>query len=303
MNDAKSKISPPLLGIAITTMNRAPHLERLLSAIKEFTNSEHFVVVCDDGSTDATRDVAFRSEATYICGDRRGVAWNKNRGIYSILNNSCASHIILMDDDILPAIYGWDQEWIKAIDRFGHINYAHAGHSDYLVGPRVLSATCPGVSKMLSGVCLGFSRRVLSEIGYMDNRFGRYGYEHADLTERALRTGYGGFYADQSFFFVIRGGIDTLTLPSSASSQDLELSTKHFSDPERSSAYMLPWHNPQQREVFLSEIDDMHLPHIRFKEADIAGYVSRNPDVDQRLLGGVEHWLQYGQHEGRKWGL
>ncbi len=66
------------LGVVIPTLNEAEYLPSLLADLAELS-VEHDVVICDGGSTDATRELARASGATVVVA-RRGRAHQLNAG-------------------------------------------------------------------------------------------------------------------------------------------------------------------------------------------------------------------------------
>ena len=181
----------PRLGIGITTYNRRNKLRDLLGRLERFTSVEFDLVVADDGSSDGTADILADARFPSVIGRNRGIAWNKNRCVYHLMNRTAADIVLLLDDDVQPRMFGWEQEWIAAASSFGHINFAppHIRH-------HVLSGACradePGATHIVGGQCLGFTRAALLHVGYFDPRFGQYGHEHADVSLRCLRAGFGG---------------------------------------------------------------------------------------------------------------
>ena len=72
------RASPKCLGVVIPTLNEAEYLPSLLADLAQLT-TEHEVVVCDGGSTDATRELARAGGATVVVA-RRGRAHQMNAG-------------------------------------------------------------------------------------------------------------------------------------------------------------------------------------------------------------------------------
>lgn len=69
------------LSVVIPAYNAAAHLEQCLSALSRSTCSPHEIIVVDDGSTDASCQVAQRHGARVVALDgNRGPAYARNRG-------------------------------------------------------------------------------------------------------------------------------------------------------------------------------------------------------------------------------
>ena len=64
--------SAKLLGVVVPTLNEADYLPALLDDLSRLSVG-HEVVVCDGGSTDATREVARAAVATVVVARRGGL--------------------------------------------------------------------------------------------------------------------------------------------------------------------------------------------------------------------------------------
>jgi glycosyltransferase involved in cell wall biosynthesis len=292
--------------ICVTTLNRAQMLEKQLKSLRELTTTEFTLVVCDDGSSDASREVARSYGAEVIGGHNMGIAFNKNRGLFYAANVSAAKYILLLDDDTIAVEPGWEREWIRAIELHGHVNYSPP-IADHLVIWGDFSVDRPGLSTVVSGQCLGFHRKVLARLGYMDTRYGRYGHEHVDFTYRAIKIGYGGFRSGPvCYFLVIKCGLEVLDAPSASTPEDVERTKRLFEVYRDESIYRLPWHSEEVYDTMMRDFSNiLHLePPLRSRVArfDADAYLLRNPDVAAAKYHPVAHWLDYGQREGRSGG-
>lgn len=256
---------PPCLGIAITTFNRRDMVCDLVSAIASLTTSPYKIVVCDDGSEDGTAQALAKMGVRVISGANRGVAWNKNRGLYHLMHLVPCEVILLLDDDIAPTLPGWEHEWIAAARRFGHVNYALPAFSSSLLSG-ALTAADPGVSTTIPGCALAFSRIVLAQIGYFDLRFGRYGHEHSDMSHRAVRAGFGGVEITEpaparTGFFVIGGGLALLPSLTSGTAGDLARNGALLAKLGAAPIHRHAWESDIQMAEFLGELQTAN-PHL-----------------------------------------
>ncbi len=295
------------LGIAITTFNRRNTVVDLVHRIRQLTTDAFDLVICDDGSTDNTVDALRNAGETVIAGFNRGIAWNKNRGLFYLLNVVRSDIILLIDDDILPTKLGWQQEWVTATWAYGHINNAPVAFRDSLIGGSCTAAD-PGLATAISGWAFAYSRIALASIGFLDIRFGRYGHEHSDFSFRAIRAGFGGMVFPRSggktvCFYVIEGGI--IGVPSTSSGTQAELETngrllaQFGSDP----TYRHAWRTDDEMRIFLEEINetaaDATLAFQRDNVFDPARYLELNPDVAAADLDPARHYIGYGRRENR----
>lgn len=296
-------------GIAITTYNRRDLLLRQIQLIRRFTLHEFDLVVCDDGSTDGTIEAVQELGIPLVGGQNKGVAWNKNRGIFWLTHHSKADAFILMDDDVLPTTYGWDAEWSCAALSLGHVNYTHPDFR-----PHVFSGSSnagdPGVSTLVGGMCMGVSREAVGSVGYMDVRFGRYGHEHTDYSNRYVRAGYGGFNRvwrgeQRTLFYVIDSGVklepSTSTGSSDEADKNLELLRQLADDP----IYRAPWRTDEQRQAFIAEFRAAVGAgpigvELLLKDFDEDQYLAANPDLMRGRVDPLRHYLWVGHRENRK---
>jgi glycosyltransferase involved in cell wall biosynthesis len=295
----------PRLGIALTTYNRRHALLDLIGRLERFTSVEYELVVGDDGSSDGTGEMLAGTRIPTVAGRNKGIAWNKNRGLYHLMNFSTADILVLMDDDVLPQSYGWEQEWIAASLAFGHVNYVppHLRH-------HVLTGACraadPGITHVVGGQCLGFTRETLQHVGYFDPRFGRYGHEHSDVTFRCLRAGFGGVSrgpGTEAYFYVIDSGLALRDVPSHSDAESLERNGRLLMEAGADPIYRLPWRSDGEMAEFLGEFPQVSPARchglVTVASFDDGRYLHRNPDVAATGQDPFAHYIAYGKREGR----
>jgi len=252
------------LGIAITTLNRKDMVLNLVRKIREFTASRYELVVCDDGSRDGTRASLAADGVKVIGGTQLGIAWNKNRGIYYLLNVMRCDVIILLDDDIVPVAAGWEADWLESTWRHGHMNYALPAFTSSIIGGAG-TVDEPWRSRMVPGAAYACSRVALAQIGYLDVRFGRYGHEHSDFSFRALRAGFGGIKVREDdwnapYFYVMQGGLEVLPAATSGTREELETNGRLLGELANDPIYRHAWLNDAMRDMFLAEIEKVLEP-------------------------------------------
>ncbi len=181
----------PSIGVGITTYNRKWKLEETLARLRAVTPEPFDLLVADDGSTDGTVDYLAASGLDFVTGRNRGVAWNKNRALYTLFRRGHDA-IVLLEDDAFPAEQGWLSIWAEAARRYDHVNYAGAWfpRDVFLAGNGSLDD--PFITTASTAQVSAFSRRAVERVGFFDTRFRGYGHEHVDLTQRMIRDGMGG---------------------------------------------------------------------------------------------------------------
>jgi glycosyltransferase involved in cell wall biosynthesis len=301
----------PLLGIAVTTYNRSAIVRELVEALATLTSAPYELVICDDGSTDDSVSVLRDRGIRVIAAQNRGIAWNKNRGLFYLLACTACEVVLLLDDDVLPTGAGWESDWIAAALALGHVNLLHPEKKDALIGGRGDAAE-PGIATMTAGACIGSSRRALCEVGYMDTRFRNYGYEHAEYTLRFLKAGYGGALWQPephlllAYYYVISSGLRLREAPTVSDYTNAERNRALALELRREDVYRHAWRDEDERTHLLMELESvmrgtragMTIPPDFNPEA----YLERNPDVARAGVDPIYHYIAYGANEGRRWG-
>jgi glycosyltransferase involved in cell wall biosynthesis len=210
------------LGIGIITCNRKDVLAETLARVRAHTTPPFTLVVADDGSEDGTAELMRSQNVTVVTGQNMGIAWNKNRALFVLGAIVQCDVVILLEDDSFPTKDGWEQEWVEATQRWGHVNLAGEWFRDsFLKGSGTVDD--PILSKDVTAQCSGFSRAALLYGGYFDSRFRGYGFEHLEHSRRLVRVGYGGSFEEIDgevvpIYRLLKGNIE-VTSPSSFSNQ------------------------------------------------------------------------------------
>jgi hypothetical protein len=180
----------PAVGIGITTHNRGGVFRTALEAIRKYAPSGAAIVVVDDASTEPVEDATFRFDTN------AGIARAKNKCLELLVDQGC-THLFLFDDDCWPVADGWEQPYVDSPEP--HLMYIF---TDTPQG-RLTDATEIYRDSHLKaythprGCMLYFERRVLDRVGGYDTRYGRWGYEHVDLSNRIYNAGLTSFrFAD-----------------------------------------------------------------------------------------------------------
>ncbi|GAJ27774.1 glycosyltransferase [Acidomonas methanolica] len=179
------------VGIGVTTYNRAAFLETLIPVLRSYTARPVEYFVADDGSTDDTPALLTRLDIPHVSASNRGIAWNKNRALFQLRCVRQCDVVILIEDDTIPTQARWEEPWIEAALRYGHVN-VWPDHWDAAAHDGTGTVENPFVSSLLTGQCSAFSGAALDLVGFMDTRFRKYGFEHIEHTRRMITAGFGG---------------------------------------------------------------------------------------------------------------
>lgn len=279
------------LGIGVITFNRVDILTKTIENIKKYTKTDFELVVADDGSSDATRDVLAENGITYVTGLNRGISWNRNRALYYLKEVKSCSHIIIFEDDCSPAVFGWEQEWLSAIDAFGHVNYMPelTIEIDNDISYGTGTSLDPFIAPMHQALCVGYHARALSMVGYLDTRFKKYGEEHVEHTHRFLRSGYGGLLQylrpERGQVYYIKGGLNVTPSKSHGDHEIASYNQKIHENIKEEPVYRSPWRIDNEMYAFREEMESA-LPRPSPKKISFA--------FDHVIsLGGTENTKDY----------
>lgn len=163
------------IGIGITTHNRPEIFTKTLEHLKRFT-PETKIVVVDDGSEIPCLDASFRFDTNV------GIAKAKNKCLELL---SDCEHIFLFDDDCYPTVDRWYEPYIDSSEP--HLMYIF---KDFATGRKLNDTKILFEDSQLvsyshpRGCMLYFDRKILDVVGGYDTRYGRWGFEHGDISNR-----------------------------------------------------------------------------------------------------------------------
>ncbi len=168
-----------MLGICIVTYNRLTALTNCIDSVQEFTASPYLFAVASDSEADLTTDYCRSKSIECWYGKHRGFAFNMNRALYGLFERGC-DPVITLEDDVFPIQYGWEEQWTKAAEIWGHVNYCKTP----LVG--LGTPSIPFRCHHFSTYVTSTSSDALSKVGYHDPRFydEDYSVSHAEWTFR-----------------------------------------------------------------------------------------------------------------------
>lgn len=260
--DTSLAVPPPEMkgniGIGIVTYNRLEYLQNLINRITKYTTIPYYLVVADDGSNDGTVEWCHSKKIPIVSGANRGVAWNKNRALFHLMEKTDAEIILIVEDDCWPADKYWAQSWGHCTREFHHVNYAHPGISDNSNLP-VLSGRGtykdPYLSSLLAGVCTSSTRQSLEKVGFLDSRFKGYGAEHVEWSIR-FNKAYPVNYKNErrtNLFYQIRCGMEEHDAPSYRDEEQIAQNKTIRATLVNEPIHRNPWQTNKEKKIFLQE--------------------------------------------------
>ena len=183
----------PKVSVVVCTHNGQSTLDECLERLGALTYPDYEVIVVNDGSSDASAEIARRHEATLIQTAHRGLGHARNKGI-----EAAAGEIVaFLDDDAYP-----DADWLHYVAALLRAN-GHAGVGgpnippcdDGFVAECVAAAPGGPIHVLISdreaehvpGCNMAFRKDVLEEVGCFDERF-RVAGDDVDLCWRLQKA-------------------------------------------------------------------------------------------------------------------
>jgi glycosyltransferase involved in cell wall biosynthesis len=248
------------IGIGIITYNRKDLVLGTIAQVRALTSEpDTALVVADDGSCDGTLEMLREQQVPVVTGVNMGIAWNKNRALFLLSHLLHCEAVILLEDDTSPANIGWENEWVLAARRWGHVNYAGDWMREYFVAGSG-TPDDPFESTMVTAQCAAYSRTALTYAGFLDPRFKGYGHEHVEHSRRLIRVGFGGSDGQHNgrervLFKMIGSGVKVVPAKSyyepETNERNLTLARRIIGQQD----YRMPWGNDGELSQFRSEMD------------------------------------------------
>jgi GT2 family glycosyltransferase len=184
----------PPVSVVVCTHNGQSTLDQCLERLGALTYPDYEVIVVDDGSSDASAEIARRHGATLVETDHRGLGHARNKGIEAARGEIVA----FLDDDAYP-----DSDWLHYVAALLRAN-GHGGvggpnippADDGLIAECVAAAPGGPIHVLISdreaehvpGCNMAFRKDVLEEVGCFDERF-RVAGDDVDLCWRLQKAG------------------------------------------------------------------------------------------------------------------
>lgn len=174
------------IGIGITEHNRYDMFKKTYDEIKRLMPVGSELVVIDDAS------IKPFPESTFRFNENVGIAKAKNKCLELLYLKGC-EHIFLFDSDCYPIVEDWYVPYIESSEP--HLMYIfedfkRGGLSDTKL---VYKDSDKVAYNHPRGCMLYFHRSCLDKVGGMYDGFGKWGYEHPDLSNRIYNAGLTSF--------------------------------------------------------------------------------------------------------------
>jgi len=173
------------IGIGITTHNRYDVFKNTYNKIKEFLPPNAKLVVVDDASSIPVPEATYRFETNV------GIAKAKNK-VFELLDD--CDHIFTFDDDCWPIAKDWWKPYVESSEP--HLNYIFVRYiNEQEVGDSHLLYRDSKIEAFTHprGCMLYIDHKCLDEVGGMDERFNRWGFEHVAYSNRIFNAGLTSF--------------------------------------------------------------------------------------------------------------
>lgn len=173
------------IGIGVVSYNRPKDCTRVCQGIMKttvgYTNNIQYVCAVDQ--EDLTGYEWVQQNFEVISGPNKGVAGNKNRALNALKNNDL---IFLFEDDLVPTRKGWMELYTQAIKETGmkHLNHSSLIHRDKLLKVIRFDKFVLCIYEKVAAQLMVFTKECIDKVGAFDERYGRFGFEHADYTRR-----------------------------------------------------------------------------------------------------------------------
>lgn len=207
---------PGLVSIVMLSWNAPQFTKMALESIRTHTKGDYEVIIVDNGSGQET------TEWLRTLDDVRVIYNSTNRGYAGGNNQAIAAargeYIVLLNNDVIVT-EGWLDSLLAAFDRVPGIGVS-APRSNRVAGDQITpDAEYEDLQQMQAyaakrrerfrgegyltdraiGLCLCIDRRVIEEVGGIDERFGAGNFEDDDFCIRVRAAGYRIFVCDDAF--------------------------------------------------------------------------------------------------------
>jgi len=115
--------------------------------------------------------------------NKMGVAHQKNKCLEAL--KEC-DYVFLFDDDCFPIENGWADAYISEYIRTGNHHFLKINETPSIEIKEVIDGITSWTN--CAGCMMFLTRSAIQTVGVFDESFGRYGYEHAEFTNRIYQN-------------------------------------------------------------------------------------------------------------------
>lgn len=236
------------IGVGISTYGRREVFHESIGNVNEYTRDDTVVVISDDGSPEGPPDAAGN---ILLSNPNGGIARNKNRLLANLFMVQNVDVAILLEDDVRPAVKNWEDPW----SLIGLINGAGFWAVPGL--PVVhYGAYHRTTNNYTSGQCIAISKDAFWKVGYMDPRFTKYGFEHAEWQNRMAKMGIGGINLPTSGYFFNSydfHNLENIAADSTGTGSDIDEMRAIYTSSHNDTGWKNAWVDDADRVKFLHE--------------------------------------------------
>jgi GT2 family glycosyltransferase len=214
--DAPALRPDGLASIVMLSWNAQNYTRIALESIRSYTRHPHEIIIVDNGSGPETTDWLRTLDDVRVIynASNRGFAGGNNQGIAA----ARGEYVVILNNDVVVTD-GWLEAMIDGLRR-NPLTGVTAPRSNKVAGIQLLpDANYPDVNSMhryaaerraawrktgffvdrAIGFCLCIDRRVIDEIGGIDERFGAGNFEDDDFCIRVRAAGYKIYVCEDAF--------------------------------------------------------------------------------------------------------
>jgi len=216
------------IGIGVCSYKRPDLATKVCEDILKTTdkNKHEIQTICSVDDHDTTGYEWIAENFGLIHGPNSGIPVNKNRLLHFLKDNDV---VFISEDDICFKKSGWIDVYLRAIEQSGfqHMNYIVSDYRKMIKKALKYESIHLGLcGAYVNGVLMVMTKECLNQVGAFDERYNRYGYEHADYTRRCRMA---GMYHPKEHFHVMESTpyIDWIHTPSVIDESDKKKYIQH----------------------------------------------------------------------------
>lgn len=181
------------IGVGILSFNRLNSLIHLIESIRKHTDLNKTIVFVSDESTDKSVWEWLKQQNDIVAfhNERKGIAVNSNRLLRCL---SRFKYKLILNDDVEVLRSGWDSFYFEYMKDHNIKHFCYRQNGIYGADrPKPVNGLIKVTDKP-HGAVLAVHDDAFRKVGYFDEEFGTYGFEHVDFSDRIARACHGDSY-------------------------------------------------------------------------------------------------------------